>query len=153
MFNTYRRWLNQGNIAITTFTSSLLFYEHWTHSVFGKNEAKLKMISTWPHSGLMLPLQGSSFQAVTSKIYQLCHNILQPKNNGLEMLTIQLVNEKKSRTFVLPNSDPCIHKKVRTKLPAWTGLRWGKFLFHIDYLLIYLFIYSPPHTFIEGYHE
>ena len=63
MFYTYRRWLNQGNIAITTFTSSLLFYEHWTHSVFGKNEAKLKMISTWSHSGLMLPLQGSSFQA------------------------------------------------------------------------------------------
>jgi len=43
---------------------------------------------------------------------------------------IELVKEKKSCSFVLPNSDPRIHKDIRAKLSVWSGLKWGKFLFH-----------------------
>ena len=29
-----------------------------------------------------------------------------------------------------PNSDPCIHN-VSGELSLWSGLKWGKFLFHV----------------------
>ena len=34
-------------------------------------------------------------------------------------------------TFVLPNTDPCIHKEVKAKISVGSGLKWGKFPYDI----------------------
>ena len=52
----------------------------------------------------------SSFEAVTGKIYCLQHHSLL---TNMAWLKIRLGKEKKSCTFVLPNSYTCIHKVFR----------------------------------------
>ena len=79
---------------------------------------------------IKVKMQCSSFEAVTGKIYRLLHHLL-PPNMAWNCWKFNWEKKNKSCKFVLPNSYPCIHKEVGAKLSEWSGLKWGKYLFHI----------------------
>ena len=74
------------------------------------------------------PAQCSPFQ--TSRICHLWHHLL-PTKMAWNFWKFHWQKKKDSSKFILPNSELCIDKKVRAKLSAQSGLKWGKFLFRI----------------------
>jgi len=64
----------------------------------------------------------SSFQAIMITSYHIKWPGIVENTTG---------ERKKSHTFDVPNSDPCIHKEVKENLSVQSGLKWSKFLFHL----------------------